>query len=198
MALPTRNEVKLLHKKYAPSQKVFEEIWQHSEIIRDIAFELIDNNNLASINKKLVETGCLLHDIGVYHLYSIEGILDEENYIQHGVLGYKLLKDNGFEEQLCRFASHHTGVGLTAEEIARNDLPLPKEDLLADTEEERLVMYSDKFHSKMPSQFNTFEWYKKHVMRFGNDKVKEFKQMAVDYGIPDIKSTASLYRQNIR
>ena len=45
-------------------------------------------------------------------------------------------------------ASHHTGVGLTAEQILHRKLPLPAVDLLAETVEEELVMYADAFHTK--------------------------------------------------
>jgi len=59
-------------------------------------------------------------------------------------------------------------------------------------------MYADKFHSKHPSQFNTFEWYKKYVARFGDHKVKLFEQMAIDFGNPNVKKLAELYKQNYR
>jgi len=134
MLLPKINDIKLLHKKYAPSQQVFEELWQHCEIVKTIAIELIDKKKLKSIDRDLVEVGCLLHDIGVYRLYNKNNQIDEQNYIRHGVIGYELLKENDFDEQLCRFAKHHTGVGLTADEIAKITyrclqkicLPIPK------------------------------------------------------------------------
>ena len=198
MQLPTTREIELLHKKHAPSQEVFDEVWQHCQIVQEIAVKIIGSNNLTNIHRKLVEAGCLLHDLGVYRLYDSIGQIDDKNYIRHGVLGYEMLKEEGFSEILCRFASHHTGVGLTAQEIEENNLPLPKEDMLADTEEERIVMYADKFHSKLPSIFNSSDWYKQHLRRFGNHKVRVFEQMIADLGEPDIKSLAESYNQSYR
>lgn len=197
MNILTFDEIEKLHKKHAPTLDVFNEIWEHCKIVRDIALDLQSKKNL-KLNTDLLVAGALLHDIGVYRLYNADNELDEANYIQHGTKGYELLKDEGVTEELARFGSHHTGVGLTADEIRQNDLPLPHEDFLADTEEERLVMYADKFHSKLPSQFNTLEWYKEHVKRFGEEKVRIFESMAQDFGEPDIPSLAVKYSQNDR
>lgn len=61
--------------------------------------------------------------------------------------GEAILKSEGFPEKLWRFASHHTGVGLTRD-VINQKLPLPEADYLVETDEELLVMYADKFHSK--------------------------------------------------
>jgi uncharacterized protein len=195
MNLPDIHEIEALHRKHAPSEEVFKEIWQHCEIVSRIAEACIETRDLRGIDKDLVRVGCMLHDIGVYRLYDTNGVMDEDNYIRHGVLGYELLKQEGYDDILCRFASHHTGVGLTAEEIKASNLPLPAVDMLADTEEERLVMYADKFHSKLPSHFNTIETYKKHIQRFGDHKVKMFEGMIIEFGEPDVKGLAALYGQ---
>lgn len=197
MKILTIDEIEKLHKKHAPTQDVFNEIWEHCKIVRDIALNLQNKQGL-KLNTDLVTAGALLHDIGVYRLYNANNILDEANYIQHGSKGYELLKEEEASEELARFASHHTGVGLTADEIRKNNLPLPHVDFLADTGEERLVMYADKFHSKLPSQFNTLKWYKEHVGRFGEEKVQTFEAMACNFGEPDVQSLAIKYGQNYR
>ena len=145
--LPTYDEVVTLHKKYAPHDDGFNLVFTHCQIVWDIAKQLIDANNL-NIDKDLVQVACLLHDVGVYRLFLDDGTIDHKNYIQHGTLGYELLKQEGFSESICRFASHHTGVGLGRDEIIKEHLPLPHEDFFAETSEEELVMYSDKFHTK--------------------------------------------------
>jgi uncharacterized protein len=198
MQLPSLKEIEALHRKYAPSDIAFQEVWQHCTIVRDIALERVASKQLEAIEKDLVAVGCMLHDIGVYLLYLPDGSPDIPHYIRHGVLGYELLKQEGFTEMLCRFASCHTGVGLTAEEIRTHNLPLPQQDFLAETDEERLVMYADKFHSKWPSQFNTVEWYKEHVKRFGDSKVADFEKMIAHYGTPDVQALAMQYNQPIR
>lgn len=71
-----------LHKKYAASSVAFEIVFTHSQIVWEIAEELIVKNNL-SINSELVHTGSLLHDIGAYLFIDKDGTFDEKNYIRH-------------------------------------------------------------------------------------------------------------------
>lgn len=190
--LPSVSEIYALHKKYAPSQEALELVLAHCEIVRDIARQLMQN--IPHINKELVEVGCLLHDIGVYRLYLENGEIDHANYIKHGVLGYDLLKSEGLSEQICRIASCHTGVGLSREDVARDHLPIPARDYFASTKEERLVMYADKFHSKTtPPTFLTPAAYEAKVRKFGDDKVRRFKELQAEFGIPDLRLLSDAY-----
>ncbi|HEY6789239.1 MAG TPA: HD domain-containing protein, partial [Trebonia sp.] len=135
----------------------------------------------------LVRAGSLLHDIGVYRLYDEAGNLDHARYIWHGVLGYELLEAEGFAVEICRFASCHTGVGISREDVIRQGLPLPVADYLARTPEEKVVMYADKFHTKSsPPRFLTADAYAASVRRFGEDKVAAFKAMRAQFGDPDL------------
>ena len=157
--LPSTDEIIKLHKKYAPSDAAFDLVFTHSQIVWQLAEQLIKNSNLA-VDSELVKAGCLLHDVGVYRLYLPDGEIDHANYIKHGTEGYALLKEEGVDERLCRFASCHTGVGLTKEEIEEEGLPIPPADYFAETPEERLVMYADKFHTKeTPPKFMTADTY---------------------------------------
>lgn len=197
MRVLTYSEIKALHEKYAPTDKVLNEVFEHCKIVTDIAMQLIEKDGL-EVNKQLVEAGCLLHDIGVYGLYDEQGNLDEANYIRHGVLGEEVLKAEGFEEVFCRFASHHTGVGLSAGDIKEQNLPLPLADFLAETVEQRLVMYADKFHSKStPPRFNSFEKYKKQISRFGPAKAEVFEKLAGEFGKPDLAVLSQKYGHQI-
>ncbi len=103
MTLPTIREVENLHKKYAPTNKAFAEIWQHCLIVKRIAIWCINNSSITSVNRELVEIGSLLHDLGVYKLYDKDGSMGNKSYICHGELGYTLLRDEGFDEMLTDF-----------------------------------------------------------------------------------------------
>lgn len=196
MILPTEADIEKLHKKYAPSDTAFNEIWPHCLIVKEIALWCVKNSPSLQVDVELVVAGCLLHDIGVYKLYGEDGQLDGSKYISHGVLGYDLLKHEGLEEALCRFAARHTGVGITAKDIEENRLPMPIADYTAETEEERLVMYADKFHSKYPSRFNTGEKYTKYLRdKFGDAKAKRFEAMLLRYGEPDLEDIAKSHGQ---
>jgi uncharacterized protein len=186
--IPADDEIRALHELHAPSRKAFDLVWTHCVIVCEIAERLIDGLDL---DKDLVRAGCLLHDIGVYRLFGPSGEIDHGEYVRHGVLGHDLLRDEGFAEELCRFCSHHTGVGLTREDVERQGLPMPVADYLAETGEERLVMYADKFHSKTdPPTFVSAAAYARRVRRFGADKAAAFEAMRGVYGEPDLNPLA--------
>jgi uncharacterized protein len=76
---------------------------------------------------------------------------------------------------------------------------LPVDDYLAETDEELLIMYADKFHSKTtPPYFNSFEWYKQGVAKFGADKVIKLENMAKKFGVPDLKPLSEKYGYEVR
>jgi uncharacterized protein len=127
-----------------------------------------------------VRAGALLHDVGVYRLESTA-------YVRHGVLGHELLASIGFPVEICRFASCHTGVGITRDDVMRQSLPIPVDDYLPRTPEEELVLYADKFHSKRrPPVFLTGNTYAAEVARFGTDKALRFAALRTLYGNPSL------------
>lgn len=192
-ALPTYDEIIALHKKHAPSDDAFELVFTHCQIVWEIAEQLILASNIR-VDTELVKAGCLLHDIGVYRLYLPDGAIDHARYIKHGTEGYALLKEEGLSEQLCRFAAHHTGAGLTKQDVEESHLPIPLADYLAETPEEQLIMYADKFHTKTtPPTFLTADTYAAHLLRFGEEKVARFRQFQEQFGTPDLQLLAKKY-----
>ncbi|MFD8197961.1 HD domain-containing protein [Streptomyces sp. NPDC059701] len=187
MRIPGTEEIRALHRKYAPTTEAFDLVHTHCEIVWSVAEQLLAAPRLGHLDAELVRAGCLLHDIGVYRLYGDDGRLDHRNYIRHGLLGHGILEDEGFPEALRRFCSHHTGVGVTKEDVVSQGLPLPVADYLAVTDEERLVMYADKFHSKSrPTAFLTADEYASQVRRFGAEKVTAFQALRTEFGDPDL------------
>jgi uncharacterized protein len=109
------------------------------------------------------------------------------HYLRHGLLGHELLAEEGLPEAICRFASRHTGMGLSREDVRRQGLPLPAGDYLAESGEEQLVMYADKFHTKTdPPVFVTAAAYAVSIRRFGEDKAATFAAMRERFGEPDL------------
>ena len=199
MRIPTDDEILGLHEKHAPTAGAFDLVYTHCLIVCGIAEQLHSRLSAGqAIDIDLARAAALLHDVGVYRLYDKAGNLDGANYIRHGVLGYELLQEEGLPEAICRFASHHTGVGLTREDVIAQRLPLPPADYLAETGEERLVMYADKFHSKKtPPVFFTAPAYAGRVRRFGEDKVTAFQAMRAAFGEPDLTPFSDAYGQDI-
>ena len=187
MHIPGPEEIRALHEEHAPTTEAFASVHRHCEIVWSVAEQLLASPHLAHLDAELVRAGCLLHDIGVYRLYDADGRLDHENYIRHGLLGQELLEGVGLPAVLCRFCAHHTGVGVTREDVVRQDLPVPPADYLAETPEERLVMYADKFHSKSrPDRFLSPDAFAARVRRFGEEKVAAFQALRDEFGDPDL------------
>lgn len=187
MWVPTEDEIRALHERHAPDRDAFDLVWTHCRIVWRIAEQLLESPSRQGVDAALVRAGCLLHDIGVYRLFDATGTLDHANYVRHGLLGHELLREEGLPEALCRFCSCHTGVGLTRDDVVRQRLPIPPGDYVAVSEEERLVMYADKFHSKSsPPGFLTAAAYERSVRRFGDDKAALFTAMVARYGEPDL------------
>jgi uncharacterized protein len=199
MRIPTDEDILRLHEKHAPTTKAFDLVYTHCVIVCGIAKQL--HSRMGSdqeIDIDLARAGALLHDVGAYRLYDPAGNLDGANYIRHGILGYELLQEEGLPEAICRFASHHTGVGLTREDVIAQRLPLPPADYLAETGEERLVMYADKFHSKKtPPVLLTAPVYAANVRRFGAEKVAAFQAMRAEFGEPDLEPFSAAYGHRI-
>jgi uncharacterized protein len=188
MQIPTDRQIRALHEKHAPTQEAFDLVYTHCEIVCDIAEQLLSRADL-DLNADLVRAGSLLHDIGVYRLYDTSGKLDHAHYVRHGILGHELLRAEGFDEVICRFCSHHTGVGISRADVRKQGLPLPIADYLAESGEEKLVMYADKFHSKTePPTFVSATSYAARVRRFGADKAAAFAVMRESFGTPDLAS----------
>lgn len=186
-------EIRALHEKYAPSPEAFKLVYTHCEIVSDIAEQLL-SRLASSIDADLVRAGSLLHDIGVYRLYDPTGRLDHSQYVRHGLLGHELLSEEGLPDAIARFCSRHTGVGLSSDDVRNQSLPLPVADYLAESGEELIVMYADKFHSKTsPPAFVTAASYAASIRRFGEEKESVFEAMRKRFGDPDLASFAAKY-----
>ena len=156
-------------------------IWTHSEIILKVAQKIVAKlkDESISVNIDLLTKGTLLHDIGVYHCYD-EDFNPNNNlpqYVEHGYIGYKIIRDIGIPEEIARFALRHTATGLTEKDIKKGNLNLPMGNYIPVTLEEEILTYADKFHTKYPS-FSDFEKQKKNVI---------LDRFALKFGIPDIK-----------
>src|SRR5258708_29124523 len=106
---PSFSQIKMLHRKYAPSEKVFELVFTHCQIVWDIAEQLTSAKQELLVKYSLVYAGALLHDIGAYRFISGEGVFDEKNYVRHTVEGFAILTSEGLSKDLCRIAESHIG-----------------------------------------------------------------------------------------
>ena len=169
------------HGKY--KKEMLELVWGHSLIVKNIAIEIaekMEKDYGCKIDRKLVEIGALLHDIGVYDYFDDDFNIGGK-YILHGRTGYEILIKAGVSKKRARFSLVHIGVGY------ENDIPV--------TVEEEIVAYSDNFHSKIPVRFNSYEGEKKHLEGFGLNKGVLFERFKDKYGLPDLKNLEKKYKK---
>ncbi|MBO4619518.1 MAG: HD domain-containing protein [Victivallales bacterium] len=129
---------------------------KHSTQVRDKAMEILamSANDSLKLDRETVEKGAMLHDLGVGRCHA-PSILCEgtEHYLRHGLIGGQMLREFGNKHSIdleiyARICERHTGAGLTAKEITMQNLPLPHQDFLPETPEEKLICLADKFFSK--------------------------------------------------
>lgn len=195
----TEREIKEVHKKYVHGKykdEWLDIVWTHSKIVYKIAEKITTSlkEKGISVNENLLHQGALLHDIGVYHCYDedFNNGPDASPYIKHGILGYEILKKEGFSESVARFTMSHTGVGLTASYIEKENFPLPKIDMIPITLEEEIICYSDKFHSKYPL-FCTFEQQRQKLGEYSDINPIIFDRFKAKFGIPNIDDLIKEY-----
>ncbi len=155
----------------------------HSTQVRDKALAIAAAPACQSLNIDLgkVAAGAMLHDIGIRECEA-PGIFCEGRfpYIAHGTIGAEMLRrygaDHGIDmEPYARICERHTGAGITAGEVRRQQLPIPVRDYLPETVEEKLVCLADKFFSKSrPECEKPLEDVRRSMLKFGSDTVARF------------------------
>lgn len=198
--LPTDQQIETLHRKYAKTGDDFRLVYTHCRVVEAIAMQLLDAKPIPGIDRRLVHIGCMLHDIGAYD------VLENGQFVagvRHGVIGENILRKEGVSETICRCASHHTGVGLTKQDVIDQGLPIHVADYVAETDEERLIMYADKFHSKSSPPleapyFCTFEWFYNSIQKFGTDKAEKLDGLAELFGKPDLEILSERFGYEVK
>lgn len=148
---------------------------KHSRQVADRALQIVDAHPELQFDRQFVEEAAMLHDIGIFRT-NAPGIhcFGTEPYLRHGRIGAELLRGLGYPRH-ARVCERHTGAGLTKEEILHRNLPLPAEDFLPETLEEKLVCYADNFFSKShPERTRTVEQAARSLEGFGHDGVERF------------------------
>jgi uncharacterized protein len=132
--LPSREQaIGLLRENHCSS-----EVIRHAEAVAELALEIADKlekENL-KINRELVETGALLHDLGRSKTHGVD----------HGIVGAKLAESAGLPESVIKIIKRHVGGGITAQEAEA--FGWPKDVYVPLTFEEKIVSYADKLIDK--------------------------------------------------
>ena len=86
---------------------------------------------IQGIDLEIVSLGSILHDIA-RALYPLGDI----NSINHGVKAYEILIKEGVDIKIAKIARNHVGVGITKEDILKQNLPMELGDYIPESLEE--------------------------------------------------------------
>jgi uncharacterized protein len=178
------NAVALL-EKYFPNTDAFPIVLAHSRLVAAKALQVARNLLQAGVELNFLEEAALLHDIGVcrtnapkFHCHGTEP------YIRHGIIGRDIQDGEGFPRHAL-VCERHIGVGLTADDVRSQGLPLPEIEMTPLSLEEKIVCFADLFYSKSPEKCGrekTLDEIRNGLRKFGANKamifegwLKEFK-----------------------
>ena len=128
-------------------------IKQHSIKVANKGLEIANKICKRKLDKKLIEIGGLLHDIGrsITHGFN------------HGLVGGHILRDKGFSEDFIRICETHILGGLDKDDAKA--VGLPERNYLPISIEEKIVCLADKYMigSKEVSIEDRFKyWFNKY------------------------------------
>ncbi|HEX9022903.1 MAG TPA: HD domain-containing protein [Geobacteraceae bacterium] len=172
------NAVALLGK-YFPGEDAFSIVLDHGRRVAAKALRVAENLESAKLDLGFLEEAALLHDIGVcgtnapkFHCHGVEP------YIRHGIIGRDILDGEGLPRHAL-VCERHIGVGLTADDVISQGLPLPLKEMAPLSLEEKIVCFADLFHSKNPEKCGrekTIAEIRKGLLKFGDNKVLIFNK----------------------
>jgi len=177
--------ITIIAQYYDPSGKAFQVLVTHGRLVAQKALEAARAVEHLRPDRGLIERAAMLHDIGMLRTYVPKlGCNGTEPYIRHGVIGREMLEEIGLgaEALICE---RHVGAGISAEEIHRRRLPLPKRDMLPLSVEEQIVCYADKFFSKNgkgKTAEKTVARVLKSLARHGPEQAARFMAWAEMFG----------------
>lgn len=194
------NAIDIIDRYYGSQPQLRELLLTHSRCVAQYArliasmyavahADEIESGTLKAPDLDLIETGAMLHDIGILACHA-PGIhcYGDAHYICHGTIGAEMLRreaeqageaDARLLEACARICERHTGSGLTAEDIVEQRLPLPAVDLLPETIEEKIICYADKFYSKSgdPTDFKDSDRVDRSMAKFSEASARRWSAL---------------------
>lgn len=167
----------IINKYYPEDNELRHILLVHSRAVADKALAIADRHPELSLDCQFIEEAAMLHDIGIVRC-NAPGIqcFGAEPYICHGRIGADMLRAEGFPRH-ARVCERHTGAGITRSQIIEQKLPLPEQDFLPETMEEKVICYADKFFSKTHlDEEKTIEQAIASLSKFGEEGVTRFRE----------------------
>ena len=168
---------KIIDQFYSEDKALRHILVTHSESVMRKALQIFSSHPELHLDAGFIREAAMLHDVGIVRC-NAPGIrcFGTEPYIRHGRIGAEMLREAGFPRH-ARVCERHTGAGLSKDEIIRQNLPLPHEDLLPETMEELVICYADKFFSKTHlDREKSIADAERSLAKFGSDGLERFRQ----------------------
>ncbi len=165
----------IIDKYYPEDNKLRWILITHSTLVMKRAVSICDVHPELGLDRQFITEAAMLHDIGIFRC-NAPGIecFGTEPYICHGIIGGEIMRKEGFPRH-ARVCERHTGAGLSEKEIVGQHLPLPHQDFLPETMEEKLICYADKFYSKThPEREKSYEQAEHSLAKFGKEGLDRF------------------------
>ena len=178
----------LIAKYYPDDDDLRRLLLKHSRQVADRCLLICSRHPELRLDRQFLEESAMLHDIGIRWCHA-PGIYcqGDEPYIRHGLIGGRLLRQEGYERH-ARVCERHTGTGLTvmppAPEGWQGGDVLPPELLsqgffVPEVLEEQVVCYADKFYSKShPDRQLSVADTARSLEKFGREGVQTFLEWA--------------------
>ena len=167
----------IINKYYPEDNELRHILLVHSRAVANKALAIADRHPELLLDCQFIEEAAMLHDIGIIRC-NAPGIqcFGSEPYICHGRIGAEMLRAEGFPQH-ARVCERHTGAGIMRCQIIAQNLPLPEQDFLPETMEEKLICYADKFFSKTHlDEEKTIEQAIKSLSKFGEEGLIRFRE----------------------
>jgi len=136
--------------------RIPEERIEHGDKVCDLALKIavrIEELQKTKLNHDDIIAGAILHDAGFVkctgkpvsvNLLGKKEIVIPEDVLMHGMYSAEIAAKMGFRREVQRITVRHELIAVTrAEREELGILPLPKDDVVPETWEEKAVMYAD-------------------------------------------------------
>jgi uncharacterized protein len=181
------NYLEIIGKYFGDNDAAYGMYIIHVTLVTKKALSIAVRIGLGEESLKFIEEAGMLHDIGCCKVdfpeFKISGDLP---YLCHMTEGHKILENEGLPRH-ARVASTHTGVGIYADEVREQNLPLEEKDYIPETIEERIISYADLFFSKNPDRLfkeSAPDEVRKLLEKFGPKHIDIFNKWHEEFEKP--------------
>ena len=168
----------LIDKYYDKYPQAKDILIKHSKLVAKEALRIAKKLKLSSSQKEFIYNASLLHDIGIVMVDAIDiGCFGQYPYVMHGYLGGQILKKEGFPDKYIKVCERHIGMGLSKEDINKDNLDLPLRDMIPQSIEEKIICFADKFFTKSKNKKASIEDIENNLKKYGEDKLERFREL---------------------